>query len=334
MNVSGPPSPIPPEQARHKAIWTAWPWMEGEWGAALAEARVEIAAMVRALHAGGQGEPVRLLARAGEPLASARAALADVADIIPARYGDIWLRDTGPVFTRAREALAFGFNGWGGKYVLEGDETVADFVAHEARAPLVRHDFVLEGGAVEFDGAGSVLTTRQCVLNRNRNPGWDERDAEAALREAFGVEKVLWLDEGLANDHTDGHIDNLARFAAPGLVLCQAPSGSDDPNAGVLDAIARALEAMTDAGGRRLDVVRIPSPGLVASADGAAMAASHMNYVIGNEVVLVPTYNARGEDAVRDLARTFTDRRVIGLPARAILVGGGSFHCITREEPA
>jgi agmatine deiminase len=185
-----------------------------------------------------------------------------------------------------------------------------------------------------MDGEGTLLTTRQCMININRNPNWTEAAAEAALKSALGVEKILWLDEGLAHDHTDGHIDNLARFIAPGRVVCQAPWGDDDPNADVLEEIALSLAAMRDAKGRKLDVVRIPSPGLVVDEDGDSIPASHMNFVIGNSVVVVPVYSGSGDDAVNALAPLFPGRRVVGLSANAILTGGGAFHCITQQEPA
>jgi agmatine deiminase len=323
---------IPPEWSPHKAIWTAWPSAAELWGDNLEPARSEVAAMILALHDGGAGDSMRVLAHGDDALASARAALGESADIIEARFGDIWLRDTGPIFT-SRGALAFGFNGWGGKYVLAHDESVADQIAAAAGAALVRQKFVLEGCAIEMDGQGSVLTTRQCLLNPNRNEGWDEEKVTLALIGALGAEKVLWLDEGLLNDHTDGHIDNLARFVGPGRVVCQSPFGDDDPNADVLDEIYLSLKAMKDAAGNKLEVLRIPSPGLVPDEDGEPIPASHMNFLIGNSVVVVPIYSGSGDDAVRALAPLFPERKVIGLSAHAILTGGGAFHCITQQEP-
>ena len=321
---------IPPEWAPHKAIWTAWPSAADLWGEDLEPAREEVGAMIRAL---AEGDRIRVLVNGDEALASARAALGQSAELIEAQFGDIWLRDTGPIFT-THGALGFRFNGWGGKYVLAHDDKVARTIAGAAEAELTRHDFILEGGAIEMDGEGALLTTRQCLLNPNRNDTWTERGAEAALQHALGIEKVLWLDEGLANDHTDGHIDNLARFVAPGRVVCQAPYGADDPNAEVLDEIALSLAAMKDARGRKLDVVRIPSPGLVEDEDGDAVPASHMNFLIGEKTVVVPIYSDSGDDAVNALAPLFPGRRVIGLSSNAILTGGGSFHCITQQEPA
>jgi agmatine deiminase len=333
MSAPNPaPIHIPAEWAPHKAIWTAWPSAEDLWGEDLVPARAEVGAMVKALAQGA--ETVRVLAHGAAAEKSAREALGGAAEIVPAPFGDIWLRDTGPIFTADGRALAFRFNGWGGKYQLPHDETVARRVAERAGAQLIQHPFVLEGGAIELDGEGTLLTTRQCLLNPNRNPGWTEAAAENALQAALGVKKILWLDEGLMNDHTDGHIDNLARFIAPGRVVCQSPYGGDDPNTDILNAIAETLAGMTDAAGRRLEVIRIPSPGLVEDEDGDPIPASHMNFVIGNEAVPVPIYSDSGDDAVRALAPLFPGKRVVGLSATAILTGGGAFHCITQQEPA
>jgi agmatine deiminase len=324
---------IPPEWAPHKAIWTAWPSDPLLWEADLAPAREEVAAMIKAL----SGDRWRVLASGAMAVADARRALGDAAEVIDAPFGDIWLRDTGPIFARVAggaAALAFKFNGWGGKYQLPHYDTVAARIAQEAGVTKLVMDFILEGGAVEMDGEGTILTTRQCLLNPNRNPGWTQAIAEEALKLGLGAKRVLWLDEGLANDHTDGHIDNLARFVAPGRVVCQALYGQDDPNAAVLDSIARALENFTDAAGRKLDVIRIPSPGLIEDEDGDAIPASHMNFLIGNKAVAVPIYSDSGDDAVKALAPLFPGRRVVGLSAHAILTGGGSFHCITQQEPA
>ncbi|MET0183060.1 MAG: agmatine deiminase family protein [Caulobacterales bacterium] len=324
---------LPPEWAPHRAIWTAWPWDESEWGGDVAPARTEIAAMVRAL---SDGDKVRVFARKGEPLETAQAAFGDCAEVIEGEYGDTWLRDTGPIFIRrGGQAVAVGFdvNGWGGKYVMAGDDKVAAQVAAHSGVSLTRASFVLEGGAIDCDGEGTILTTRQCLLNPNRN-AWSEADAERALGDALGVKKIIWIDQGLLNDHTDGHVDNIARFVAPGRVVCMAPSGADDPNAETLNEIARAIEAATDAKGRKLDVVRIPSPGRFTNADGEVIPASHMNFIIGNKVVLVPIYSDTGAEAVAALAPHFPGRKVLGLSAKAILAGGGAFHCITQQEPA
>lgn len=330
---------VPAEWAPQTAIWTAWPADADEWNGDLASPRRDVAAMARALAA--TGNRVRLLVNGEEAERTARDALSTSAELVPARYGDIWLRDTGPIFASTPDgpaALRFKTNSWGGKYDLPDDATIGDDVARLSGAPMRRFDFVLEGGAVEHDGEGTVLTTRQTLLNPNRN-GWTKAQAEAGLVKAFGADKIIWIDEGLKNDHTDGHIDNIARFVAPGRVVCQAPSGPDDPNAATLDAIAATLAGATDASGRRLEVVRIPGVGLYRNAAGEVAPASHMNFIIGNGVVVVPVYGTATEAAALNaLAKVFPDRKVVGVPSRGLLgsgtAGGGSFHCITQQEPA
>jgi agmatine deiminase len=180
-----------------------------------------------------------------------------------------------------------------------------------------------------------MLTTRQCLLHPKRNPGLSEADIVRALEECLGISRVLWLREGLLHDHTDGHVDTIARFVAPATVVCMAPSGDDDPNAAVLETIARDLSEMRDARGRRLEVIRIPSPGRVTDAEGLILPASYLNFYVGNTTVVVPTYGTRWDEAaVRQLEPLFPGRRVVGRSARAILTGGGAFHCITQQQPA
>jgi agmatine deiminase len=330
---------VPAEWVHHRAMWLGFPSHAELWEDDLPAAQAEVAALARAL-AGPGGERVRLLTGSAQGEADARAQLGDVAgvEIVPGAFGDIWLRDTGPIFGKSGEGLqaqGFRFNGWGGKYELEHDDTVAEQIAAAAGVPLTRHGFILEGGAVDHDGEGTVLTTGQCLLNPNRNPGWTEATAEAALAEALGARKVLWLGEGLVNDHTDGHVDNLARFVAPGVVAVPVAWGKGDPNTKAYDDAAHRLHGMTDAAGRKLQVMRIPSPGWIDGPDRDCIPASHMNFLIANTAVIVPIYAKQpGAFAVQALEHLFPGRAVIGLPSTAILTGGGSFHCITQQEPA
>lgn len=332
---------IPAEWAPHKAIWTCWPSAADLWQENLVPARAEVAAMIHALAAstpsGNPGDVVHVLAYGDEAMASARESLPSHVHIRACGFGDIWLRDTGPIFAkRDGKAIALRFvsNGWGGKYDLPFDDSVGDRVAEAAATTIERADFILEGGAVDHDGEGTILTTKQCLLNPNRNAGWTEAVAEAHLQVALGAKKVLWLDEGLANDHTDGHVDNIARFVGPGRVICMSPFGENDPNRDVLDQIAADLRSMKDAAGRSLEVIQIPSPGLVTDDDGEAIPASHMNFIIGNASVVMPHYGTPSADAaLRGLAAAFPRHRVVGIQSTAILTGGGSFHCITQQEP-
>lgn len=328
---------VPAEWAPHRAMWLGFPSHADLWEDDLAQAQDEVAALARAL-AGPGAERVRLMVCGEGAEAAARSRLSDTTvEIVPGVFGDIWLRDTGPIFAQTAQgpaAVGFRFNGWGGKYELEGDDQVAGQIAAAAGVRLTRHDFVLEGGAVDHDGQGTVLTTRQCLLNPNRNPGWTQGSAEAALAASLGAKKVLWLGDGLRNDHTDGHVDNLARFVAPGVAACPIAYGRGDPNQRVYDETAELLASMTDATGARLRVMRIPSPGWIEDAGGKVVPASHMNFLIANGAVIVPLYDhARaGAFAVEALKSLFPGRQVIGLASKAILTGGGSFHCISQQE--
>ena len=340
----------PAEWDAHEAVWLAWPSHDDLWGQdALMDAQAEFTALCEAIadpddDGLAKGERLEILCRteADERLATWKLKSLG-ARMHRALYGDIWCRDSLPIFVKdaagARAAATFRFNGWGDKYDLPGDRELSGVVAGLSGLPRRTHDFVLEGGAVEPDGEGTILTTKQCLLNPNRNPSMTASEIERAVAsalvgESLGASKVLWIEEGLSNDHTDGHIDTIARFVAPGRVVCMAPSGSDDPNRDVLEAIAAQLAAMTDARGRKLDVVRIPSPGRVLDEDGEVMPASFVNFYIANTTVVVPTYGTPfDEAAVEALIPLFPGRRVVGRSARTILEGGGAFHCITQQLP-
>jgi len=324
---------VPPEWGPHRAIWVGWPHLRGEWGRAFTGAREEITAFVRAL---APVTPVRIACGSREAYSSAWLAMDD--EIAAGRVqlhtvlaGDIWLRDTGPILSQRGtmpEALTFRFNGWGGKYVMPGDTMTAQSIASVEQLSVQAFSFILEGGAVDLDGAGRLLTTKQCVLNPNRNPGWTEAIAETALRDAFGVHQILWLEDGLLNDHTDGHVDNVARFIGPGRVLCQTPSGPDDPNRETLRHIEQSLR---DTG---LEVVTIPSPGLISDAEGAPVPASHMNFLISNQTIFLPIYEDRyAPSAIAALEQMLPRHQIVALPARNILSGGGAFHCMTQQIP-
>nr|NUR38372.1 agmatine deiminase family protein [Sphingomonas sp.] len=281
------------------------------------------------IHAGGKGETVRLVAAHDGAAESARR-LAPFADVIAEPFGDIWLRDTGPIVLgsgKSRRAQGFGFNGWGGKYDLDGDQDVGERIARRASLPFQKADWVLEGGAIDGDGSGAVVTTEQCLLNPNRN-SLTRDEVERRLRDDLGFGRVIWLGSGLFNDHTDGHVDNLARFVAPGRVAIPT-SANDDPNDAVYkDAARRVAEA-------RLDLVTLPSPGRITDEDGDVIPASYMNFYIGNAAVVVPQYGAPNDRAAVSVVQAlFPDRVAIGLRADHILTGGGSFHCISQQVPA
>jgi agmatine deiminase len=242
-------------------------------------------------------------------------------------YGDVWLRDTGPLVMSDRSARRFGFNGWGGKYLMPGDETIGAELARDAGLEVATADWILEGGAIDGDGTGLVVTTEQCLLNPNRNPALGREEIEARLASDLGFGRVLWLGNGLINDHTDGHVDNLARFVAPGRLALPIATGADDPNAAVY---ADAAERSRQLG---VEVVEVPSPGRV-ERDGVVQPASYMNFVITTSLVVVPIFGSPHDAAgVARIAALFPARKVIGLMADAVLAGGGGFHCASQQMP-
>jgi len=316
----------PAEWAPHKAVWIGFPSHVELWEDDLEPARAEVVAFARAVHADGRGERVLLVCADEEAAVAARAMASTIAETVVEPFGDIWLRDTGPILLSDGTARDFGFNGWGGKYDLPGDDDIGERLARRRGIETETCDWILEGGAIDSDGTGRVVTTEQCLLNRNRNPNLSRSEIERRLRADLGFTEVIWLGDGLVKDHTDGHVDNLARFVAPGRLAI--PKATDnDPNWLVYQQAARRAE---EAG---VEVVLVPSPGRVLR-DEQVIPASYMNFYIGNATVVVPQYGSQHDDeAVAAFQALFPTRKVVGLRADAILTGGGSFHCISQQVP-
>jgi agmatine deiminase len=274
---------------------------------------------------------VRLIVRDEANAARARQLVSAEVKLEQRVYGDIWLRDTGPLVvcdgTGQRIARRFGFNGWGGKYEMDGDRTIGAELAADAGLPITEADWILEGGALDGDGTGLVATTAQCLRNPNRNPDLSRADLEARLDRDLGFSQVLWLGDGLINDHTDGHVDNLARFVAPGVLALPRATGANDPNAAIYaDARARA-EAFG------VSLREVPSPGRI-EREGRIEPASYMNFTITTRLVVVPLFgSAHDADGLAAIAGLFPDRDCIGLPGDAVLAGGGGFHCASQQMP-
>lgn len=321
---------LPPEWHEQEWLWIGFPHLAEEWPGFLEAAQEQIAAFASAVAESGQ--QVRLLVRDEANEARARSLVSGAVTLERAVYGDVWLRDTGPLILIGddgqRAAHRFGFNGWGGKYLMEGDQEIGAELARGAGLDVVAADWILEGGAIDNDGTGLVVTTEQCLLNPNRNPQLSREQIEQRLARDLGLLRVLWLGEGLVNDHTDGHVDNLARFVAPGVLVLPRATGPDDPNAAIYaDARARA-EAFG------LKVREAPSPGRI-ERDGRVEPASYMNFAITTRLVVVPTFGSPHDaDGVAAIAALFPDRDTIGLPADAVLAGGGGFHCASQQMPA
>jgi agmatine deiminase len=325
------PVRMPAEWAEQEWIWIGFPHRADLWEGFTVPAQEQIAAFANTVAETGQR--VRLVVHDAANEMRARELVSGSVELERHPYGDIWLRDTGPLVLfdegGRRIARRFRFNGWGGKYDdMEGDQQVGASLAEAGGLPIEEADWILEGGAMDTDGTGLAVTTEQCLLNPNRNPQLSRSDIEARLRDQLGFERVLWLGDGLLGDHTDGHVDNLARFVGPSTLAIPVPSGPDDPNAAVYaDARARALAF-------GLTVRDIPSPGRLDEA-GTVEPASYMNFAICNQVVVVPTYGSYHDDeAVAAIGALFPGRAAVGIPSQAVLTGGGSFHCSSQHAPA
>ena len=321
---------MPAEWAPHESVWIGFPSSADAWGEPLHRAQEQIAAFANAVHASARGERVHLIAGSAEAAAIATDLVESGVQVDHRKIGDVWLRDTGCIIVQdgqRRIARNFGFNGWGGRFDYPGDQTIGHELAAEAGFEITKADWILEGGSIDVDGEGLAATTIDCLLNPNRNPTLDKAAIEARLRDDLGIDRLLWLGDGLANDHTDGHIDNLARFVGVNHILIPQGEGSDDPNSIVFEDARKRAEAF----GCRVSIM--PSVGRFIQ-DGEAVPASYMNFYIGNAAIVVPIYGAKNDDAaIATLAALFPDREVLGVIADAVLTGGGSFHCSSQQVP-
>ena len=337
---------MPAEWEPHAATWLSWPHNPATW-----PGKVEIAPpiwveIVRALL---PGEDVHLLVRDAEIEAEARAMLG-AAGLLGSRLhlhrvrtnDGAWMRDVGPTFVCRRGggrsetvAVDWTFNAWGGKYgPWDDDDRVAAQVAALAGVPAVRPGIVLEGGSIEVNGRGTLLTTESCLLNPNRNPQLERADIEKVLCAHLGVRHVLWLGDGIVGDDTDGHVDDLTRFVDASTVVTVVSDDPADPNHEPLTANLRRLREMRDQDGAPLRVLTLPMPEAVIH-EGQQLPASYANFYIGNAAVLVPTFaQASDAEALRILSELFPSRRVIGIHAVDLVWGLGTFHCVTQQQPA
>jgi agmatine deiminase len=321
---------MPAEWAPHERIWIGFPSFRSHWGEPFADAQRQMAAFANAVHDGGQGETVHLIAGSNDAAFVAGEMVVPGVHIEKCHIGDIWLRDTGCIIACAngeRIARNFGFNGWGGRYNFDGDQGIGAELALKADLAVSDCDWMLEGGSIDVDGEGLAVTTTDCLLNPNRNPSLNKADIETRLARDLGITRLLWLGDGLANDHTDGHVDNLARFVGPNHLVIPIAADDNDPNAAIYaDARAKAKAF-------GCQVTPLPSVGRFEQ-DGIAVPASYMNFYIGNSVIVVPIYGSKyDDDALAAIAPLFPDRRIVGLPADAVLTGGGSFHCSSQQVP-
>ena len=349
---------MPAEFEPHSGCYLIWPERTDTWRQGAKPAQAAFARVARAISG---SEPVTVLASARQ-WEHARTVLPPEIRVVETTTDDAWARDTAPSFVLdsergERRGVDWRFNAWGGLdgglyFPWANDDLVAAKICELEGAARYRADFVLEGGSIHVDGEGTCLTTEECLLNRNRNPSLSKAELEQLLGSYLGTEKVIWLPRGVPFDETDGHVDNLACFVAPGRVVLTWSDDPADPLRDVSHEARRVLEAAVDARGRPLEVVLLPAPSLspmtaeeAAGVDrsltarartaGDPVATSYVNFFIGTSTVVFPLVDPRHDDEVADiLALQLPGRRVEGVPAREILLGGGGIHCITQQVPA
>ena len=347
---------MPAEWEPHLGCWMLWPERSDNWRNGAVPARHAFTAVAAAI---AQGEPVSVCASPSQYV-TAREVLDPAIRVIEMTSNDSWIRDCGPTFVVDDQGHVRGidwkFNAWGGLagglyFPWDQDDLVGEKVLELENDDRYAPDFVLEGGSIDVDGQGTVLTTEQCLLNPNRNPGMSREQVERYLWDYLGARTVLWLEHGVYRDETSGHIDNFCRFVAPGEVMLTWTDDPSDPQHAISCAALERLRGMRDARGRVLTVHKLhqPAPVLISAEEAAGvekapgtlprqagdrLAASYVNCYIANDVVVMPCFDdAQDARAQQTLARLFPTRRVVTVPGREILLGGGNIHCITQQQP-
>lgn len=341
---------MPAEWEPHTAMWLSWPHDFKHWACWLSDSaspekyeRV-LSAYCQTMHVMQESETVCLLVldKAMEENVLARMKKlefrTDNLKFFHIKTNVPWTRDHGPIFVKnAANEIAITdwiFNAWGGKYPpWEDDDAVPIHVGEATNIPVIQPKMVLEGGSIDVNGKGTLLTTTSCLLNKNRNPNLTKEQIEQYLKDYLGVTNILWLGEGIVNDDTDGHIDDLARFVNPTTIVCVKEDNTEDPNYQFLKDNFEAIEKMKDQDGNPLTVVALPMPDPVVYIN-EQMPASYANFYIGNKIVLLPTFRQpKDEIAAAILQKFFLDRKVIGVDAYDVIWGQGSWHCLSQQQP-
>ena len=346
-----PPTPaqlgfrMPAEWEPHRGTWLSWPHKEASWPGKFGPVPGIFAAMVRAL---ADREEVHINVAGPAMESSVRELLADAGADTGNVYfhlnptNDAWCRDHGPIFLerveggqREQAIVDWGYNAWGGKYPpFDLDDVIPTRIGAELGLPVFEPGIIMEGGSIDVNGRGTLLTTEACLLNPNRNPTLRRDEIERYLRGYLGVAKILWLGDGIAGDDTDGHVDDLTRFVDEHTVVTVVEGDPADENYEPLQENLERLRDMTDQDGQPLRVVTLPMPRPLAH-DGQRLPASYANFYIANELVLLPTYDPpRDEEAVATLRELFPGREVVGINCTNLVWGLGAFHCVTQQWPA
>ncbi|BCW89026.1 Agmatine deiminase [Alphaproteobacteria bacterium SO-S41] len=330
---------MPAEWAPHARTWMQWPCRVAPWGTpeAMALARQAYGQVARTI---AKFEPVTMVVRPQDKQ-EAQLILGSKIQLFEAPIDDSWARDSGPTFLvdgkGGRAGIQWRFNAWGTKYTpFENDASVATKILKSMDLKTYEGPLTVEGGALHVDGAGTLLVTEQCLLNENRNPELTRQQIEARLALYLGVIRIIWLGDGLKEDETDGHIDNVACFAPGGRVMLAMPHDKSDPNYGAMSDNLVRLHDATNADGKKPDVVELPLPYEIKTRhDGSRLEMSYVNYYLANGAVIMPAFDDKADEvAKRILADVFPDREIVQLDAMAIIEGGGGIHCITQQQPA
>ncbi len=337
---------FPAEWEKHEATWLSWPHKNESWPGKIELIYKPYCEFIKIV---AEGELVRINVADAGMEAFAKAELQKVnADLSQIEFyhfstNDAWCRDHGPAFLLNRDAsftpqklvLDWGYNAWGGKYPpFELDDVIPTKIAEHFGLPVFEPGIVMEGGSVEFNGKGTVLTTTACLLNPNRNPHLNQNQIENYLKQYYGVQQVLWLGDGIVGDDTDGHIDDITRFVDEDTVVTVVEENPDDENYHILQENLEKLKEMKLWDGRKLNIIKLPMPSPVIWED-TRLPASYANFYIANKAVVVPTYRDQNDEkALHILQQCFPDRKVVGIDSTDIIWGLGSFHCLSQQEPA
>lgn len=334
---------FPAEFALHEATWLSWPHKEESWPGKLESIYPAYSQFVKVL---AQSEKVRINVGSEQLKTSAIKHLERAGvDLLQVEFflhptNDAWCRDHGPAFLVNPKAsdkkiiIDWDYNAWGGKYPPYNlDDVIPTLIAEKFNLPVFHPKIVMEGGSVEFNGAGTVLTSTCCLLNKNRNAQLNQSQIEQYLVNYYGIDQVLWVDEGIVGDDTDGHIDDTIRFVNEDTVLSVVETNIHDDNYNLLQTNLKQLSKMRLLNGKQLNVIELPMPDAVVY-DGVRLPASYANFYISNKHVIVPTYRCNQDEAALDIiAKSFPSREIVGIDSTDIIWGLGSFHCLSQQEP-
>ena len=334
---------FPAEWEKHRATWLSWPHKEESWPGKIEKIYPIYAQFIKLL---SEGELVCINVN-NEKMKSQAIQYLDKQNVDISKIkifihptNDAWCRDHGPSFLINPNAenkkiiIDWNYNAWGNKYPpYDLDDIIPTLIGEEFNIPVYRPDIVMEGGSVDFNGKGTLLTTTSCLLNPNRNPNLNQADIEKYLIDYYCVDNILWLNDGITGDDTDGHIDDITRFVNNNTVVTVVEHNKSDENYNILKENVELLDKMKLENGEKINIIEIPMPSPVIY-DGQRLPASYANFYIGNAVVVVPTFRDKNDDkALSILQNCFSDRKVIGLDSTDIIWGLGSFHCLSQQEP-